>query len=82
MVQTFSLLERYLKKKHGPTFQKQLSDFMETSKITNCLTYFAMIINHWRGLELKQPLRMSDIEFQFYEDYKRRRIRKCVVSTV
>jgi len=30
MVQTLNLLERYLKK-CGPTFQKQLSDFMETS---------------------------------------------------
>jgi len=31
MVQTFSLLERYPKKICGPTFQKQLSYFMETS---------------------------------------------------
>jgi len=31
MVQTFSLCERYSKKKQGPTFQKQFSDFMETS---------------------------------------------------
>ena len=45
MVQTFSLLERYPKKKRVPIFQKQLSDFMETSyKLFDVfLIYFAKI---------------------------------------
>jgi len=76
MVQTCSLLERYLKKKH-PTFQKQLSDFMETSN--KLFDIFCHNKNCRRELDLKHPLHMSDIEFQFYEDEKGRRIGQCVV---
>jgi len=81
MVQIFSLLERYPKKKRGPTFQKQLSDFMETSN--KLFDIFCHDKNRRTELELKHPPRMSDIELQFYEDQKGRRIRKCVqCSTV
>jgi len=81
MVQTFSLLERYLKKKCGPSFQKQLIDFMETSN--KLFDIFCHDKNRRRELQLKHPLRMSDIEFQFYEDQKGRRRGKCVqCSTV
>jgi len=76
MAQTFSLLERYLKKKRGPIFQKQLSDFMETSN--KLFDIFCHDKIRRRELELKHPLRMSDIGFQFYEDQKGRRIGKCV----
>jgi len=70
MVQTFSLLERYSKKKCGLTFQKQLSDFMETSN--KLYDIFCHDKNRRRELELKHPLCISDIEFQFYEDQKGR----------
>jgi len=76
MVQTFTLLQRCPKKKRGPTFQNQLSDFMETSN--KLFDIFCHDKNRWRKLELKHPLYMSDIEFQFYEDQKGRIIGKCV----
>jgi len=72
------LVERYSKKKRGPTFQRQLSDFMERSN-----KLFDIFCLDKRELELEHQLRMSDIDFQFYEDQKGRRIRKCVqCSTV
>jgi len=37
--------------------------------------------SHIRELELKHQLRMSDIDFQFYEDQKGMRIGKCVQSS-
>jgi len=55
MVQTFSLLERYPKKKHGPTFQKKLSDFMETSNKLLVFDIFCHDKNCRRELELKHP---------------------------
>jgi len=58
MMQTCSLLEIYSKKKRGPTFQKQLSDFMETSRSRASLKLMQPMQLHW-ALRLWRPRAMA-----------------------
>lgn len=76
MIKTFSSLDRYDKKKRGPTFFNKESEFLED--IDKLFDIYCDDSKQLKALEQKYNLKMVDKDYRFYEDQKNLRIGRCL----
>ena len=76
MIKTFSSLDRYHKKKRGPTFFNKESEFLED--IDKLFDIYCDDSKQLKALEQKYNFKMVDKDYCFYEDQKNLRIGRCL----
>ena len=76
LVTSFSILDRWSKKKRGKVFLAKEAEFL--SNVDELFDVFCDDVDQRRRLEREHKLRMTDEDFSFYADQKGRRAEKCL----
>ena len=76
LVTSFSILDRWSKKKRGKAFLAKEAELL--SNVDELFDVFCDDVDQRRRLEREHKLRMTDEDFSFYADQKGRRAEKCL----